>query len=79
MISPNTQLTRKELSITLKELFGLQIPVSTLRVMSYRGVGPSYIKLGSHPYYKFSDVCAWIESKCTPQTCTAENNRGICG
>jgi hypothetical protein len=79
VISPNDLLNRKELSAAIKQYFGFDIPVSTLKTMAHRNQGPNYIKIGAHPAFIWRDACEWLESRCHPQRGVSENHRGICG
>jgi hypothetical protein len=40
----------------------LNIPVRTLDQWSYRGIGPSFFKVGRHRRYTATEVQAWLES-----------------
>jgi len=40
----------------------LLIPPATLSQWAYRGVGPSFLKVGRHRRYRPADVNAWLEA-----------------
>ena len=41
----------------------LGVPLRTLDMWAYRGVGPRYSKVGRHRRYRWSDIEKWLDQQ----------------
>ena len=62
--SPDTLLTRIDAATALTDA-GYPTTAGTLATKATRGGGPAYRLYGRKPLYRFADLMAWAESRCS--------------
>ena len=62
--SPDAMLSRNDAATALNEA-GFPTSAATLATKACRGGGPPFRLYGRKPLYRFSDLMAWAESRCS--------------
>lgn len=62
--SPDTLLTRSDAATALTDA-GYPTSAATLATKATRGGGPAYRLYGRKPLYRYSDLMAWAEARCS--------------
>ena len=71
-LTPETMLTRDKAATALSE-HGYPISKLSLQTMASRGGGPTYRHFGKRALYRWADLLAWAEKRCTaPRRSTSE-------
>ena len=71
-LKPESRLTRDKAALALTEA-GYPISKLSLSTLASRGGGPIYTRFGRRALYRWSDLVAWAEARCTaPQASTSE-------
>jgi hypothetical protein len=62
--SPESMFTRDRGAAALSDL-GYPVTKATLATLASRGGGPLYRRFGKRVLYRWSDLVAWAEARCT--------------
>lgn len=57
---------RPSLATTPQVAAYLDVPDATLIAWRYKGTGPSFIRVGRHIRYRWSDIEAWLDQQASP-------------
>ncbi len=61
---PETLLTRSDAAMALTDA-GYPTSAATLATKASRGGGPAYRLYGRKPLYRYADLMAWAEGRCS--------------
>ena len=62
--SPDSLLTRSDAATALTDA-GFPTSAATLATKASRGGGPAYRLYGRKPLYRYADLMAWAEGRCS--------------
>ena len=67
--NPDSLLTRDAVPTALAEI-GYPTSTASLATMATRGGGPPFRKFGRRVLYRWGDLLAWAEDRCSAPRCT---------
>jgi len=67
--SPEAMFTRDKGAAALSDL-GYPVTKTTLATLASRADGPLYRRFGKRVLYRWSDLVAWAEARCTASRCS---------
>jgi hypothetical protein len=62
--SPDSMFTRDKGAVALSDL-GFPVTKATLATLASRGGGPPYRRFGKRALYRWADLVAWAEARCS--------------